>query len=306
MILATGLTPAWQQILSFDRLVSGSVNRAKRVDWCASGKVLNVGLALQSLGSPVRTLAVVGGKTGEAIQQEFAAQNVPARWILSQTPTRVCTTLLESHPQQTTELVENSGPLRDEELARFLQTFAEEASEAEFVVLSGSLPAGVPVEFYRRLMDRCKSRVVLDASGPELSTALEGKPFLVKPNRDELARTVGRDLTTEAETLAAMRELNDAGAEWVVVSQGPRAVLASSGTTVYRLVPPVVPVVNPIGCGDCMAAGLTWGFQAGLSDVEALQLGLAAAGDNLSQHLPARLDPQRVRQLAQTVAWERI
>jgi len=303
VILAAGLTPAWQQILTFDAFQPGQVNRAKTAVWCASGKVLNVGMAIHSLGGPVQTLSLLGGLSGEAIRQEFAQRNVPARWIDSKTPTRVCTTILEESSGQTTELVENSAPLHGDELDQFRRAFREQAATAEWVVLSGSLPAGVSHDLYNELMRDCSGRVILDIRGEELTKALEQKPFLVKPNREELAKTVGRELSTEAETWAAMKELNRQGAEWVVITQGPDAVLASQATGAYRFIPPRLPVVNPIGCGDCLAAGLAWAFHAGLRPLDALQFGIAAAADNLGQLLPARLDPDRVRNIADSVSY---
>lgn len=301
MILAAGLTPAWQQILCFDQFVPGEVNRASRAEWCASGKVLNVGIALYHLGADVRTLSLLGGRSGEAIRAEFASQNIPARWIESQTPTRTCTTILDQRSQQTTELVENSGPISEEDLRAFCKAFREEAEGAEWVVLSGSLPEGVPATLYRELMEDCRGKVILDVRGAELTEALIERPFLVKPNRSELGRTVGRELSSESETLQAMREINQQGAEWVVITHGAGAVLASHETRCFRLIPPQMPVVNPIACGDCFAAGLAWGFSVGLVPPECLRLGVAAAADNLSQLLPARLDRERVRKIAETV-----
>lgn len=301
MILAAGLTPAWQQILSFDHFTPGEVNRANQVEWCASGKVLNVGMALHYLGADVQTLCVIGGRSGEAIQQEFATRNIPARWIASQTPTRICTTILDQRTRQTTELVENSAALIPEEVAQFRKAFQEEARTAEWVVLSGSLPAGISSSFYRELMQDCPGRVILDVRGPELEAALEQNPFLIKPNRAELASTVKRELATETDTFDAMRELNRRGAEWVVITNGPDSVLASHESGSYRLVPPKVSVVNPIACGDCFAAGLAWGFHENRSPDAVLRLGVAAATENATQLLPARLNPDEVLKISQTI-----
>src|SRR5690606_5148475 len=140
--------------------------------------------------------------------------------------------------------------------------------------------------------------------GEELIEALKERPFLVKPNRAELARTVGRELLTEEDTILAMRELNRQGAEWVIITHGPDAVLASHETECLKLSPPEVPVVNPIGCGDSFAAGLAWGFSEGRSPVDCLKLGIAAAAENLTQLLPARLDRESVLKRAQTVQSE--
>lgn len=304
MILAAGLTPAWQQILLFDSFAPGEVNRAREARWGASGKVLNVGIALHHLGADCRTLSVVGGPAGEAIRREFAEREIAARWIETASPTRVCTTILDASRRMTTELVENSRALLPDELRAFHDAFDEETTAADVVVLSGSLPNGTPASLYRDLIARTTARVILDARGPELLATLECRPFLVKPNREELARTAGRPLSGERDLFAAMHELNARGAEWVVITGGSEAVLATSGGAEYRWQPAEAPVVNPIGCGDCLAAGLAWALGDGADPVAAIGVGIAAAADNVSQLLPARLHPQRVRELAKSIAAE--
>src|SRR5262245_17080416 len=113
MILAAGLTPAWQYVLEFDRLDVGEVNRAKHSQWFASGKAVNVGLALHHLGAPAVTLSYSGGATGGLLEVEFASTGAKARWVRSATPTRICTTLIDRTSRHTTELVENSSPVSD-------------------------------------------------------------------------------------------------------------------------------------------------------------------------------------------------
>ena len=132
--------------------------------------------------------------------------------------------------------------------------------------------------------------------------ALEARPFLVKPNREELARTVSRPLACDDDVLAAMRELNARGATWVVVTQGKEAVWVTSALVTERLESlRVEEIVNPIGCGDCLAAGIAWGLERGHEPLEAIRLGIAAAAENVRQLLPARLDPRRVEELAAAV-----
>jgi tagatose 6-phosphate kinase len=309
VIVSAGLTPAWQQILRFNRLDVGEVNRAVEAHWCGSGKVLNVGIALAHLtghaANASRTISPLGGPAYGVIEEEFARLKIPRRWIETQAPTRVCTTLLDEATHTATELVENANPLTVDELQSFLSVFAQEAARADWVVLAGSLPAGTPSSFYRDLLDQTTGQAVLDARGDELLLALERRPFLVKPNREELARTAGQPLADDASLHAAMRELNDRGAEWVVVSQGKDAVWASSRGRVHRLIPPVVShPVNPIGCGDCLAAGITWGLSLGHPPIESIRLGIAAAGENLKDLLPARLDPDRVIEIAEKILVE--
>ena len=308
MILAAGLSPAWQRILRFSQLQLGEVNRAVEAHACASGKVLNVGLALHALNAEqAKTIALIGGDTGDAIEREFAHAGAAARWVRSDRATRVCTTLLEDGGR-TTELVENAAPASADELAAFAAAYREEAASATVAVLTGSLPQGTPRAYYRELLDAAPVATVADVRGPELMAMLAGArpPLVVKPNREELAATLGRPLASDSELLAGMRQLNAAGAPWVVITQGARAVWVTSQQAAYRLQPPTLPVVNPIGCGDCMAAGIAWGIAQGLEVPDAVRLGVAAAGDNLTQLLPARIDRQRVESLAQRVVIERL
>jgi len=295
VILAAGLTPAWQAIMCFRRLELGEVNRAAAVHWCASGKVINVGMALAALGAATRTIAPIGGWSGQALQADFAERGLSATWIPTASATRVCTTLVNEADGASTELVENAAPLTAAEFDEFLAQYLAEVGKANMAVLTGSLPAGTPPTFYRSLLERTACPVVVDARGPELLAALACKPRVVKPNRAELASSVGRPLADAAAVLAAMRELIERGAQSVVVTQGSAAVLVMEGADAWELTPPTVaPVVNPIGCGDCLAAGLALGLARGASLLDGVRLGMAAAADNLTQLLPARLALPRV------------
>ncbi len=288
MILAAGLTPAWQQILSFSRFIPGEVNRAQQAFWCGSGKVLNVGCALHHLGVQSKTLCLVGGVPGEQICADFEKMKIPVRWVKSPIPTRVCTTILDETTKITTELVENSNSIPEEELGLFVEAFVEESVSAQVVVLSGSLPAGAPPDFYRRLLDKTSAKAVLDIRGPELDAVLQKRPYLVKPNREELAKTVGRDLASGSDLVAAMSELRQRGAEWVVVSQGAGPLLALGPDGLIQIEIPKIDVCNPIGCGDCLAAGIAAGIDRNLSIYGSLVLGIRAAAENASVLLPAR------------------
>jgi tagatose 6-phosphate kinase len=177
------------------------------------------------------------------------------------------------------------------------------ASRAKFAVLTGSLPKGTSITFYAELLSSTACPVLLDVRGPELLQALVYRPRVVKPNREELAFTVGRSLPDRASVLAAMRELIERGAESVVVTHGKAAVWVMENSDAWELTPPTVaPEVNPIGCGDCFAAGIASGLARGDSLLDAVRLGLAAASDNVTQLLPARLSQERVEAWRKQIA----
>jgi len=303
VIVTAGLTPAWQQILQFPTLTWGEVNRAAAAHWCASGKVLNVGVALAHLKSESQTLAPLGGWPRPAMERELASLGVRGTWLPTEHPTRVCTTLLDQTRSQTTELVQNAGALSTAELAAFRAEFARLAANARVVVLTGSLSAAAPADFYAQLIASTSANVVLDARGPELWQALPARPYLIKPNRSELASTLARGLETHAELLQGMRELLQAGAQHVLVTDGPRSAYLAERDGWWELpLCPVAAYVNPIASGDCLAAGVAWGLDQGHDMVASVRLGLAAAALNVEQLLPARLDPQTVRVRATSIA----
>jgi 1-phosphofructokinase family hexose kinase len=307
VIIAAGLTPAWQQILRFDLLRRGEVNRAAEAHWCASGKVFNVGIAIAHLGAECRVISPIGADVADRVQEEFAAVGVEAQLIQQGPTTRVCTTLLDEAAGDVTELVENARPLSGDVLARFLRAYAVQAARADIAVLSGSLPANTPPKFYRQLIEQTPGRVVLDARGEELLATLDKRPFFAKPNREELAMTLRCRLDDDESLLSGMQALNERGAEWVVVTEGAKAVWVSSRHEAYRLQPlKVAKVVNPIGCGDCLAAGLAWGLSLHQQPLDCVRIAIAAAAQNAATLLPGRLNPQQALHEAEQVAVEQL
>ncbi len=298
MILVAGLSPAWQRILTFDELRPGEVNRAKTVSECASGKAINVALALKSLGEAPILLTVLGGVRGallaESLHSELRLDSEALRVVGE---TRICQTLLSRSGSPTTELVEECAPLSDSEVSRFLDLFDRYVSQAAVVVLTGSLPPNVPSDLYATLLRRVRVPAIVDAQGDALTQALPAQPLVVKPNREELARTLGRPLVSEADVVAAANDLRERGAQHVVVSNGAAPLLVVGNTGVQRVHPPRVEhPVNPIGCGDSFTAGLAARLaQGGSSDWDAaVAFGVACAAANLTASRPAALVPEVV------------
>lgn len=308
MILSAGLTPAWQQVVVFDAFRYGEVNRAREVHWIASGKVFNAAVAAHRLGAPVCALAPVGREQADPIHRDFVQLDLPCRFLLTRAPTRVCTTILDLGARKITELVENGQPLGNGELDRFQECYAEEAARAEVAIVIGSLPQGTPASYYRELVQCTPCPALLDFRGEGLLACLDLKPFLVKPNREELAQTMGRPLETDEELLRAMRSLNRRGAQWVLVTQGSGPAWITTSKAAWRAHPiPVRPeeIVNPIGCGDALTAGIACAIREGRGLLDGVRLGLAAAHANLRQLLQCRFDASGVSALAETVCVEK-
>ena len=106
--------------------------------------------------------------------------------------------------------------------------------------------------------------------------------------------------------IKGMQEINQRGATWVVISQGKDALWATSEQQVYRFTPAKAKVVNPIGCGDSLAAGIACGIHEGRSVPDAIRWGMASAADNLTQLLPARLSKTRVQTFFEQIEMEQL
>jgi tagatose 6-phosphate kinase len=300
MILSAGLSPAWQHILAFDALRLGEVNRTREVRWCASGKVINAARAVHRLavhaarGPQGRALTLLGGPTGDQMRAALAAEGLAVDIVQAEAPTRVCTSVLGRADGAVTELVENAAPLTSAELEEFRARFRAMATGADIVLLLGSLPAGASADYYRTLIEGLAVPALLDARGSELLETLVLRPFLVKPNREELARTLGRVIRDDDELREAMRELARRGARWVLVSQGRGVAWVLGEGTFYRVQPPRVEAVNPIGSGDCLAGGIAWAVASGAEPLEAIRWGIAAAAENATSLLPGDIDAAAV------------
>lgn len=291
MIVTGGLTPAWQRILVFDRFQVGEVNRALEVHELTSGKALNVAIGAAHLGAETCAVAPIGGPAREPIELEMETLNVRGRFIATIADTRECVTIVDKDGRATTELVENAGKLTPDELDQFCEVFEDEARGASAIVLSGSLSAGAPKDLYRRLLTGQTAPSIVDARGPELLETLSLRPFLVKPNRQELAATAGGAFNGEADLLRAMRELCERGAQWTLVTDGPRAAYLANPTKAWKLLPaPLEAIINPIASGDSLAAAFACAIAKGASALEAAREGMAAARQNAATLLPARLN----------------
>lgn len=282
MILCAGLSPSWQQIYELDRIRPGAVNRARHAIQCPSGKVLNAAIAAKRLGGAVRTITTVGGPLGRATREELERLEIESTLIEIRSPTRLCTTLIDHHGGQTTELVQNAPPIDAEELEAFHEQYGKAVAGCGMAVLLGSLPPGAPPDTYRRLIASSEVPVIADFRGPELLEALREKPFLIKPNREELEATLGRPIGDDRSFHEALVELERRGARWILVSAGAgRLVLWGEGQ-VHHFTPARVKEVNPIGSGDTLSAALALALVEGQELVEATRFAIGAATANVT------------------------
>lgn len=271
----------------------------------AGGGGVNVAKIAHSLGASVSAVLPVGGATGHVLTDLLATAGVRFHAIAIDEPTRESFTINESSTGLQYRFVLPGARLTIPEQERCLDTLRWVARPAGFVVASGSLPPGVPTDFYQRIAEICADLgvlFVLDTSGSGLRHIRSGV-FLLKASVRELRECVGRELADESEQLAAARELIDRGcAQAVVVSLGSQGALLAMphGSQRFRAVP--MASGSGVGAGDAMVAAITTGLSRGWPLARCVRLGIAAGAAMLMTPGTAACDRTDVTKIFETVA----
>ena len=309
MILCLGTTPAAQRVLRFSRLTLDAVNRATVTLDGIAGKSVNVAKVLHALGERPLATGFLGGARGEAIHAALAARGIESEFVTVAAGTRECVTVIDESAGTHTELVEESAPADPADFVRLLAIVRRRMSDCRAAVMSGTIAPGGPADLYAQCVQiahEASALAIVDAQGPALVAALSAGPDLVKPNRAELAATVGRELTDERAVLTAMRELAGRGARRVVVTAGSDPTLAFDGTRVWRIRSPRLVARNPIGSGDAFTAGLVWRLVRGDDLGEASRWGSAAGAANALTWMAGEVIRADVERLAREFEAERL
>jgi tagatose 6-phosphate kinase len=285
------------------------VNRPDEVHARPGGKGLNVARTLHALGTDVLVMGVAGGTTGQAVTAALAALAVPSAFTWVRGETRRTFTVVDGRTGDVALFNEPGPRIAADGYAEFRARYASVLSRCAAVVLSGSLPPGLPAGCYAELIALAAGAgvpVLLDAHGEALRLGAAAGPAIVKPNLAELEMFAGRPLAGPARAgpargvppalsssgtgpavpdrqavAAAAGELRAAGPQAVVVSLGPDGLLADTPDGGWQAVPPAVVAGNATGAGDAAAAGLAQGLALGQPWPERLRdavaLGTAAA-----------------------------
>lgn len=282
MITVGGFNTSIDKAMEMAELRAGAVNRAASVVAYPGGKGLHVARAIGTLGEPARLVGIIDSTHRSFFADALAPLGVAFEGIEAD-GVRTCLAIREGGGSRVTEILE-PGPEVDEAGQRALcDAFLARARRSEVAVLSGSVPRGFGEDVYARLATVLREagvRCLVDASGPLLRAAVAARPFLVKPNREELEALLGDAIDGVAAAAAAARVLCARGIAMVVVSLGAEgAILASEGRVCHAVAPPQ-PAENTVGSGDCLLGGIAFGLARGLATDEVLRLGVACGTAN--------------------------
>ena len=242
------------------------------------GGGVNVARVAEVLGAPATAVFPAGGAAGQAVEELLVAEGLAVQRVRIGGTTRESFTINDLSTDQQYRFVLPGPELTLAEQTECLLQLRRAAAHAAIVVASGSLPPGVPPDFYQQVANVCDelgAMFVLDTSGGGLRNVTSGV-YLLKPSVRELRECVGRELLTEEEQLGAARELIERGAaECVLVSLGADGALLVTRSSAHRFAPAHVHSVSGVGAGDAMVAGVAVGLTRGWRLTEAVRLGVA-------------------------------
>jgi tagatose 6-phosphate kinase len=265
-----------------NRLNPGSFHRANRVERRPGGKGNNVARILRQFGHEVVASGFVGGHSGNWIVQQLKSYGIHPDFVWVPGESRTCYAFSEdSGERRVTEIVEPGITVRLEEQEQLLRLIQKYAEWADVFVLAGSLPNGVPSDYYARLIGEVKryskAPAVLDTSGSALREGLYAGPWVVKPNMEELRYLLPEVEAPHAVVNSVKEQLLPfiATGGYFLISMGADGLIAVNRCGVRWVAAPRINVVNTVGCGDALLAGFLHAYNQGMTEESVLRFAVA-------------------------------
>lgn len=274
MIYTLTLNPSIDYVLKIDKFEDGQTLRSNTEEKYPGGKGIMVSKLLKNLGEKSVNIGFLGGFTGDFIRKKLNDLGIEEDFTRIEDDSRINVKL----KYETETEINAQGPqITEEEIEEFLN-YLDQLQEDDFVIISGSIPKSLGDDFYRvivNLLEMNNVRFALDTSGKKLFKLSSYKPFLVKPNKDELSEIFEDKIDSDEKIVKYARKLIDQGAENVIVSLGKDGSMFIDSNVVYKAKPIEGKLINSVGSGDSMVAGYIYGYMKGFSKLDSYKLAIA-------------------------------
>lgn len=277
MILTVCMSPSVDVTVEVDSLNVGKMNVVKNKLLSFTGKAINVAIGVSRLGYEAKTTGFMYRENGDNFEAELMEEGVPSAFIWNRGRVRENYKIIDNK-SMLTEINDVGAVVEPEKPGELLAAVGMLSKKADVTVISGGLPRSVDVSYYRDIFNAVdpKSLRIADTEGARLFAALDAGVDLVKPNREELEHTLGRELKDRSGVLAACNELLERGAKAVLLSLGRDGAVITNGSESYFCKSINVAVNSTVGAGDGMVAAAAVKMQEGASLAEVLRAGVAA------------------------------
>lgn len=292
MIKTVTLNPSLDYIVDVENFEASIINRSHNEKFLPGGKGINVSQVLSNLGMENMALGIVGGFTGEHLAFLLKQKNIDEDLIFQDD---ILTRINVKIRSGSETAINAQGPNICEETKNKLLNQIKNLNDGDYLVLAGKIPPFMPSDFYLEIMKLIEDKdveVVVDAEKEQLKKSLSYRPFLIKPNEEELGSVFDVKINSRDDVIHYAMKLQKLGARNVLVSLGEKgAILITEGNKVYCGDSPKGELVNSVGAGDSMVAGFLYGYIKKNSFEEALKYGLACgAASAFSEELATSSD----------------
>ena len=279
-IVTLTMNPTIDKSASVKNVVAERKLRCERPHFEPGGGGINVSRAVHKLGEESLALYLAGGPPGDMLRKLLDAEGIQHQAIAIKGMSRENLAVYETATGQQYRFGMPGPEIQEQEWRDVLECLEQLDPKPELIICSGSLPPGVPADFYAQIADRAKhhgAKVVLDTSGEPLTVAANTGVFLMKPNHAELETLEGQPLESEHQQEELLRRLVAEGrAEIVVASLGAAGALFAWQGNVSRVRAPSVNIKSKVGAGDSMVAGMVTALSRGWDVPDAVRFGVAA------------------------------
>ena len=289
MIYTVTFNPAIDYVVHMDGMQVGETNRTKSEEYYFGGKGINVSVMLAEMGVDSTAMGFISGFTGRALEEGLQKQGIRSAFVEldeSEGITRINMKIKSGDENDLTETeINGQGPKITDAAVEMLFGRIGELGEDDILIISGSIPSSMPEDTYEQILARLVSEegsgtripVVVDATGDLLLNVLAYRPFLIKPNNDELAEMLGSPMDETDQIIEGARQLRSRGARNVIISRGSKGAVMVTETDEVIVQDPILgKTVNSVGAGDSMVAGFIAGYIKENDYTYALKLGTAA------------------------------
>jgi 1-phosphofructokinase family hexose kinase len=279
LIYTVTLNPAIDQTLVLDRFVAGDTLRVKSSRFDPGGKGINVSRVIHELGGETVATGFTMGGLGRYMEGTLKDSGVECDFVHSKGEMRTNITILDESRHENTILSDRGPETSPKYIDQLMKKLEKRLKAQDWLVIAGSIPPPLGPEVYSDLITMARERwvhTVLDADGDALAAGVAAKPEIVKGNRRELERFLGRHLDDEASTLEAALMLREMSVRTAVITRGKAGAVAASDEGMWRGVAPRVRAVSAVGSGDAFLAGVVLTLSQGGALPQAIRLGVAA------------------------------
>lgn len=302
-IVTLTMNPTIDKSTSVENVLAEKKLRCERPHFEPGGGGLNVSRAVRKLGEESLALYLSGGPSGEMLGRLLDAEQIRHQAIAITGMSRENLAVYEKSTGQQYRFGMPGPQIQEQEWQNVLERLERLDPKPELIICSGSLPPGIPADFYARIADRATqhgAKVVLDTSGEPLTVAANTGVFLIKPNHAELETLEGQPLENEHQQEELLRRLVAEGrAEIVVASLGAAGALYAWQERLSRVRAPTVKINSKVGAGDSMVAGMVTALSRGWDVPDAVRFGVAAGAAAVmtpGSELCSREDTERLYQ----------